>query len=138
MIDIATLEEHLGFPLQLCAGRNAAVPAEVAAYVSAAEAWHLIAWHDQATGVAGLTYKGEMVLLDRSKLESLSAEFMRPAKGRGWVALEAKLSNQPVPVPLLQCMYFNEAAVAWLVQRQQQFERLFGRELQVNDHGSDY
>ncbi len=52
--------------------------------------WHLVGWHDETSNTIGLAKKHQSVVVDRAGITSLSVSFMRPAKGRGWVSLEAK------------------------------------------------
>jgi hypothetical protein len=137
---IEILRENVGLPLELgpSASGGALLPAFVADRVKQGRLWHLIAWSDGESGTVGLWQKGQSIVLRQSELDGLSIEFMRRAKGLGWVALEASVRGQSPPVSLLQAMSFNPDALDWLLQHQAKISQVFGHHTVLNDLGSDY
>lgn len=137
---IEILQEKVGLPLEIgpSAISDALLPSVVTDRVKHGRLWHLIAWSDDDSGTVGLWHKGRSIVFHHSKLDSLSIELMRRAKGPGWVALEARLRGQQPPLPLLQTMSFNPDALAWLLQHQLQISQVFGHDIDVYDRGSDY
>lgn len=137
---IETLYEKAGLPLALgpSASSDAPLSSFVAERIQLARLWHLIAWSDGDSGTVGLWHKGRSIVFQRIELDGLSIEFMRRAKGLGWVALEARVRGQWPPVPLLQTKSFNPAALAWLMQHQRQISQVFGHDIPVHDRGPDY
>ena len=136
---IETLEQKVGLPFKIgpSASHVNSVPPSVTHHIAQGRLWHLVAWSDEESGTVGLWHKGSSILLHRGQLTGIAVMFMRPAKGSGWVALEAIVQAQPSTVSLLQTIY-NPDALAWLLQHQSQLSRVFGHDIAVYDGGSDY
>jgi hypothetical protein len=71
-------------------------------------------------------------------LTGLSIDLMHPAKGSGWVSLDARVSGQRAPVTLLQSAVFDPKALVWLQQHEAKLVEVFGQTVATNDRGSDY
>jgi hypothetical protein len=140
MTTVKTIEESVSLPLELgpSAERDIPLPAAVVFHIVHSKLWHLIAWSDPASNSCGLWLKGMAIALPRDRLTGLSIEMMRPAKGGGWVALEARLAARPVPVTLMQCVTFQETALAWLNEHRQRLASAFDCVVTDNDYGCDY
>jgi hypothetical protein len=140
MTRIETIEENVALPLALgpAAERDIPLPMGVVFHIVHSKLWHLIAWSDEASNSCGLWHKGMAIMLPRDKLIELAIELMHPAKGGGWVALEARLSNRSMPVALLQSAAFDPHALAWLQQHQAKLVGVFGHAITTHDRGSDY
>ena len=137
---IRTIEEHVALPLTLgpSAERDIPLPTCVVFHIVHSKLWHLIGWSDEASNSCGLWHKGMAIMLPRDNLIDLSVDLMHPAKGLGWVALEARLSNSSTPVTLLQSEVFDPKAWVWLQQHQPKLIDVFGCAIATRDLGSDY
>jgi hypothetical protein len=137
---IETISETVSLPLELAPvpAFSHTVPAQVREHITRGRLWHLFAWSDERSNTFGLAHKGKAIALGRKALGGLAIEVMRPAKGRGWVVLEANTQETQGPVPLLQSTYFSSEAMMWLLQHKSQIEALTGCSMAVNDRGSDY
>lgn len=137
---IETLSRSTSFPLSLSAAAPAChtLPAEVEQHVSTGRPWHLVAWHDEHSGLIGFCHKGKAVSVAYGEFLGLAVEIMHPAKGKGWVSLEAKAESHRPPVSLLESLRFSSPAVEWLLEHKAQLESLAGCQLTVNDRGFDY
>lgn len=137
---IRTIEEHVALPLALgpSAERDIPLPTCVVFHIVHSKLWHLIGWSDEASNSCGLWHKGMAIMLPRGNLIDLWVDLVHPAKGNGWVALEARLSGQAAPVTLLQSAVFDPKALAWLQQRETMLADVFGRAIEIQDRGSDY
>jgi hypothetical protein len=62
---------------------------------------------------------------------------MRPAKGKGFVALEAHYLDGS-SVTLIQSPTYNERFLEWLLAQQENPSSAFGQPVTVEDWGSDY
>ena len=71
--------------------------------------------------------QGMAIMLPRNYLTDLAVDLMHPAKGQGWVALEARLGNSPAPVSLLQSEMFDPKACVWLRQHEAKLVDVFFR-----------
>ena len=136
---IECLEESVSLPLELGPESKtvSAVPEELLAAVAAGKIWHLFGWRDDRSNWAVFYRKKQFVAIELSTLKSLELEIMRPAKGCGWVGLDAVVANN-CRVPLLQALRFDQEAVIWLLDKKSRIEGLFGKEIKVFDIGSDY
>jgi hypothetical protein len=137
---IETIEESVALPLALgpSAERDIPLPTRVVFHIVHSKLWHLIGWSDEASNSCGLWHKGMAIMLARDRLTGLAIDLVRPAKGRGWVALEARLSNSSAPVTLLQSELFDPKALIWLQQHQAKLVDVFGCAIATCDRGSDY
>lgn len=97
----------------------------------------LVCWSDARSNTVGIARSNKVIVVERSRIRGLSIDFMRPAKGRGWVSLEADLNGRTRAV-LLQALTFKQEGIDWLLARRNQIESVFGMKLGVADHGSDY
>jgi hypothetical protein len=134
------LDKSVGFPLELpkTIFGHSGVPTSVAERFAEAKLWHLVAWNDEVSATIGLARGTSLVIFERSEITGLSINFLRPAKGRGWVELAAQLRNQRATIPVLQSNSFGEAALGWLMDRKGKIEALFDIEISVNDGGFDW
>lgn len=137
---IETLSFSTSFPLALSLSAPAChnFPAEVKQHVQSGKLWHLIGWNDKRSNTFGFAHKGKTVAIGCKELLGLAIEIMYPAKGQGWVSLEAKVESQRLPVSLLESMQFSSLAVEWLFEHKVQLEALAGWPVTINDRGSDY
>jgi hypothetical protein len=137
---IETISETVGLPLELAPppAFSHALPTKARMHVASGRLWHLVAWSDEQSNTFGLAHKGNAIALSLKALDELTIEIMRPAKGHGWVALEAITQEAHAPVTLLQSMHFNSEALVWLLQHKSQIEALAKCSVVVNDRGSDY
>lgn len=137
---IKTIEEHVALPLALgpSAERDIPLPTAVVFHIVHSKLWHLIGWSDEASNSCGLWHKGMAIMLPRDSLIDLSIDLMHPAKGKGWVALDARLSGRTAPVTLLQSTAFDAQALVWLQQHEAKLVDVFGHAIAINDRGSDY
>jgi hypothetical protein len=137
---IKTIEENVALPLALgpSAERDIPLPTGVVFHIVHSKLWHLIGWSDEASNSCGLWHKGMAILLPRDRLIDLSIDLMHPAKGKGWVVLDARLSGQTAPIALLQSEAFDPKALAWLQQHEAKLVDVFGQAITISDHGSDY
>ena len=140
MPSIKTIEENVALPLALgpSAERDIPLPTCVVFHIVHSKLWHLIAWSDEASNSCGLWHKGMAIMLPRNNLIDLAVDLMHPAKGQGWVALEARLSNLSAPVTLLQSEIFDPKACVWLQQHQAKLVDVFRCAIATHDRGSDY
>ena len=137
---VETIEESVALPLVLgpSAERDIPLPTCVVFHIVHSKLWHLIAWSDEASNSCGLWHKGMAIMLPRNNLVDLSVELMHPAKGQGWVALEARLGNRSASIALLHSAVFDPRALAWLQQHQAVLAGVFGHAIGSRDCGSDY
>jgi hypothetical protein len=137
---IKTIDGNVALPLTLGASaeRDIPLPMCVVFHIVHSKLWHLIAWSDEASNTCGLWHKGMAIALPRDKLAGITIELMHPAKGRGWVALEARLDGHMMPVSLLQSLAFDPRALAWLQDHEAPLAEVFGQAITQCDHGSDY
>lgn len=137
---IKTIEENVALPLALgpSAERDIPLPMSVVFHIVHSKLWHLIGWSDEASNSCGLWHKGMAILLPRDRLIDLSIDLMYPAKGKGWVALDARLSGRTAPITLLQSEAFDPKALGWLQQHEAKLVDVFGQAIVINDRGSDY
>ena len=140
MTHIDVLDESVAFPLELPStpGHHMGAPTAVIDRTGDLKHWSLVAWNDDVSATVGIARNRSLLVLDRAGIDWLSINFMRPAKGAGWVALQAKLKNQRVPLTLLESRVFREDALAWLLDRKSRIEALFCCEISVCDGGADY
>lgn len=140
MAHLEILEESVSFPFELAPGTASysGVPDSVLELSAHVKPWHLVGWHDETSNTIGLAKKHQSVVVDRAGITSLSVSFMRPAKGRGWVSLEAKSKEGIATVVLLQTLIYSNEALEWLQAKQKMLESLFGYPLAFDDYGSDY
>jgi hypothetical protein len=68
----------------------------------------------------------------------LAVNFMRPAKGSGFVYLDVLCQPQQRWLNLLQSPFYREDAVNWLKEKKSQIESIFRVLLTMFDRGSDY
>jgi hypothetical protein len=78
------------------------------------------------------------VVLQRDKVLELAVNFMKPAKGPGFVDIDVSLQSQKNWLNLLHSPFFREDAVAWATARKSQIESIFRVPLTIFDRGSDY
>jgi len=137
---VETIEENVALPLMLgpSAERDIPLPTCVVFHIVHSKLWHLIAWSDEASNSCGLWHKGMAIMLPRNNLIGLFVELMHPAKGQGWVALEARLGGRTASVALLQSAVFDPRALTWLQQHQAVLADVFGQAITSRDCGSDY
>jgi hypothetical protein len=137
---IKTIEENVALPLALgpSAERDIPLPMGVVFHIVHSKLWHLIGWSDEASNSCGLWHKGMAIMLARDRLIDLSIDLMHPAKGKGWVALDARLSGQAARVTLLQSVVFDPKALLWLQQHEAKLVDVFGHAIVTNDRGCDY
>jgi hypothetical protein len=137
---IKTIEESVALPLALgpSAERDIPLPMCVVFHIVHSKLWHLIGWSDEASNSCGLWHKGMAIMLARDRLTGLSVDLMHPAKGSGWVSLDARVSGQRAPVTLLQSVVFDPKALVWLQQHEAKLVEVFGQTIATNDRGSDY
>lgn len=136
---IKTIDESVALPLALgpSAERDIPLPMGVVFHIVHSKLWHLIAWSDEASNSCGLWHKGMAIMLPRKNLTALVIDVMQPAKGQGWVALQARRSDLPVPITLLESAVFDSRAVDWLQQHQALLADVFGHAIATHDLGSD-
>ena len=137
---IETLSLSTSFPLALSSSAPAChnIPAEVKQQVQTGKLWHLVGWYDEQSNTFGFAHKGKTVVIGCKELLGLAIEIMHPAKGQGWVSLEATVESQRPPVSLLESMQFSSLAAEWLFEHKAQLEALAGCPVTINDRGSDY
>jgi len=140
MTHAETLSGFNGLPLEIPAamGGHSGVPTSVIEATVALDPGNLVCWSDDRSSTFGIARSNKVMVLERRNVTGLSIDFMRPAKGRGWVALEAKLKDQAAPTTLLQSLVYSEDAVTWLLSVREQLCSVFGVAVEVRDHGSDY
>lgn len=140
MLRIETLHETGGLPLEigLSAAKDSPLPLGVTERARSSRLWHLIAWSDDESRTLGFWHKGRSIALALNETDGLSVEFMRRAKGPGWVALEARVRGKQAQVSLLQATSFNPDALAWLLLHQPKLSQVFGFDIAMHDRGSDY
>ena len=136
---LSTLNSQVGFPLVLGpkASRGIALPEPVSIHLKKSSLWHLVAWSDEFSGTSGLWHKGLAILFPRNKIERLSIEVSRTARGHGWVAMEAKMRDQPA-ISLLEAIPFNPDAFTWLDEKKYTFSQAFTCDISIKDLGFDY
>jgi hypothetical protein len=140
MTHVEVLERSVGFPLELnpIVGRHEGVPSEVLNRCGDVKPWFLIAWNDDVSRTIGLAHKTHAVVLQRDQAIELAVNFMRPAKGSGFVDLNVGLQNQRGWLNLLQAPFFREEAVDWITAKKSQIESIFCVPITIFDRGSDY
>lgn len=137
---IEKLEDSVSFPLELGPQTSGLtlVPDEVLARAHEGKLWHLLSWRDDCNDRSGLYYKKKAIVIDLKKINGMTVWIMRPAKGAGWVGLDASLAENEKNVVLLESPRFNDEAVIWLFRNKDLIENLFGTKIEVKDLGSDY
>jgi hypothetical protein len=140
MTRVEVLERSVAFPLELnpTVGRHVGVPLEVLNRCAQIKPWFLVAWNDDVSRTIGLAHKTHVVVLQRDKVLELVVNFMRPAKGRGFVDLDVSLQNQRSWLNLLHARFFREDAVDWVTAKKSQIESIFCVPVTIFDRGSDY
>jgi hypothetical protein len=140
MTHVEILERSVALPFELnpIVGRHEGVPVEVVNQGTHMKLWFLVAWNDDASGTIGLLHKKHAVVLQRDKVLELAVNFMKPAKGPGFVDIDVSLQNQKSWLNLLHSPFFREDAVAWATARKSQIESIFRVPLTIFDRGSDY
>lgn len=140
MTHVEVLERSVAFPLELnpIVGRHEGVPVDVLNRCAQMKPWFLVAWNDDVSGTIGLAHKTHVVVLQRDKVLELAANFMRPAKGPGFVDLDVNLQTQRSWLNLLHSPFFREDAVDWIKEKKSQIESIFCVSVTTFDCGSDY
>lgn len=136
---IEVLQEGVGLPLDL--GPSATDEAPLAPIlvdqIRQGRLWHLLLWSDDSSKTLGFWHKGRSIAFRRDEMDGFAIEFMRPAKGPGWVSLDARV-RRAGQQPVLQAQHFSADALAWLLQNYSRISRVCGCEIVVLDRGSDY
>ena len=137
---IETLLDNVSQPLEIgpTPSFSLSVPELVKAHIKNGRLWHLVAWSDEPSNTFGLARKGTSIVLRKTAILRLRLDFMRPAKGAGFVEFSAIIGEENVPVTLLQAPHFDAEALAWLLVHKSKFESFAGSTTDVNDRGSDY
>ena len=133
------LDADVDLPLEIppAAGGHSSVPGSLADAMVDVQPGDLVCWSDARSNTVGVAKSNKVIVVEQSCVRGLSMDFMRPAKGRGWVSLEADLDGR-TSVVLLQALTFKQEGVDWLLTRRAQIESVFGVKLAVGDHGFDY
>jgi hypothetical protein len=140
MIHVEVLERSVAFPLELnpIVGRYEGVPVDVADRCTQIKPWFLVAWNDDMSGTIGLLHKTHVVVLQRDKVLELGVNFMRPAKGPGFVDIDVNLQPQGNWLNLLHSPIFREDALDWVAAKKSQIESVFRVPITIFDRGADY
>ena len=135
---ISTLETSVAIPFEL--GPTArpidSAPPEVQRHATQGKPWHLIAWVDEAQEIAGFCHKGSYITMPWPAARAVVGA-MRPAKGRGYVALEVSSAQGPAAMVFCSSTY-SEPLLQWLASNQKSISDICGCQAQVEDWGSDY
>lgn len=135
---IATLSTTTAIAFQLApsAFPITSAPPEVQARLQEGKLWHLVGWTDEENRRAGVCHKGRCVEVAWPVLH-LVVGFMRPARGPGFVVLEAHHVDGSTAT-LIHSTTHNKPLLEWLVTRQVELSSVFGDPVTVEDWGSDY
>ena len=135
---ITTLETSVAIPFELGSDTRPidAAPLDVQHHVALGRPWHLIGWVDENEGLFGLSHKGRYSIATWP-ITKAAIGAMRPAKGRGYVALELS-SSQPPSVMILCSSTYSEPLLQWLVSHQGVLSSVLGISTEIEDWGSDY
>ena len=135
---ISTLETSVAVPFEFGSAVRLvdSCPPEVQRHVAQGKPWHLTAWIDETQGVAGFCHKGHCVAFPwpaaRAAIGSL-----RPAKGYGYVALEASPYQGPSVMVFCSSKY-SEPLLQWLTANRDSVSAICGCQAEIEDWGSDY
>ena len=110
---------------------------DIANIIKTYPATHLLAWKEDSAGVAGLSQGPHITALDTADTAAIVIYFMRPAKGCGYVALEARTKQHNRSIKLLESQNYNEEAFNWLMEKRPLLESFFACEIVVHDDGYD-
>jgi len=140
MVQTEVLATDPSIPLEIppAIGGHSGIPSSVEAAMAGSPAEYLVAWSDNYSRTFGLAKGSKAIVLPWGDVRSLSLDVMRPAKGRGWVALEAIVGKSGANTTLLQSLTYSAEALHALQSKLPQIEALFNMKVVVRDHGSDY
>ena len=140
MTHVETLATGTSIPLHIPAamGGHSGVPFSVLQAAEHIQPTDLVCWRDGVSDTIGIARFNKAIVLAKKSVAGLTIDSMRPARGRGWVALEAKVQEQRAPITLLQSLFYSADAVDWLLARKERMESIFQLNVQVRDHGTDY
>jgi len=133
--DVPDLPLQFGPSAEIIKDVTAALPAGVLRFYQEAPALHLLAWNDDSATM-GLYRQGRLITFEQARLLGLTISVLLPAKGTGWLSLEAVLRGQEAPLALLESTY-SKAGMAWLEARLATFEAVFGVKPKFMAYGYD-
>ncbi len=134
--DVPDLPLQFGPSAEIIEDVTAALPAGVLRFYQDAPALHLLAWNDDDSATMGLYRQGRLITFECAYLLGLTISVLLPAKGTGWLSLEAVLRDQEAPLALLESTY-SKAGMAWLEARLATFEAVFGVKPKFLGYGYD-
>jgi hypothetical protein len=140
MTQVEILERSVTLPFELnpTVDGHEGIPVEVVNRCTDTKLWFLLAWNDDTSETIGLLHKKHLVVLQRDKVLELVVNFMKPAKGPGFVDIDVSLKGQRNWLNLLHSSIFREDAVAWVTAKKSQIESIFRVPLTIFDRGADY
>lgn len=135
---ISTLETSVAVPFEFGSGTLPidSAPPEVQRHAAQGKLWHLIAWVDEAREASGFCHKGHCLTVPWPAARVVIGA-MRPAKGRGYVALEVSAPRGPTTMVFCSSTY-SEPLLQWLAAKRHAISSICGCEVEIEDWGSDY
>jgi hypothetical protein len=136
---IETIETIVSLPVALQEpAETVAVPPEVEVQAKQGKLWHLLAWKDIEGGTCGFYRNKIGVVLPLGNIQAAIINVMKPAKGKGYVALDVWLQNGDRAVSVFEAGVYNPDAFLWFLSQKSKFEEILGQPIEVRDLGSDY